>query len=454
MGGDKREGVRCKMSNTRPIVILGGGPAGLAAGYYARKSGMSFRIHEASAAVGGNCRTIGHKEFLFDTGAHRLHDRDSDITLEMRDMLGERLRKIHVPSRIFSEGNFIDFPLTPLNLWKRIGAKDFIASSWEVIKARMNNSVAEDFKSLALRAYGTTIAERFLLNYSEKLWGLPCEQLSANIAGRRLKGLDLRTFLLEAIAGGKAKTRHIDGEFWYPRQGIGEIFSKVEEKCGQENICLHSRVTRIFHDNDRVTAIELNNSTREQVSEVISSLPVPLLARMMEPAIPAQLLEAASSLRFRHVLLVCFFIDKPSVTRDATIYFPSRSFAFTRVYEPRNRSPQMSPQGKTSLIAEIPCFTEDNYWNDDQNEVIRGVKQQLLSTGLVQESEIVEAITYKVPYAYPVLEKGIEKRLQPLHDYFSGFSNLHEAGRSGMFRYTHIHDMFARGKEIIDQLKH
>jgi protoporphyrinogen oxidase len=432
---------------------MGGGPAGLAAGYYASRHGIPFTVFESADAVGGNCRTIRYNDFFFDTGAHRFHDKDPRVTAEVTSLLGNDLRKIYAPSRIYSEGVFIDFPLTPFDLFKKTGVAEFTASVADVVRSRISSrSAPRDFERYALQAYGKRIAERFLLGYSEKLWGLPAASLSVSIAGKRLKGLDLRTFMLEAFAGAKAKTRHIDGEFYYPEKGIGQIFDKVADTCGHENIRLRSRITGVLHKDEKITGIEINGEQKHDVRQLVNTLPITLLAGIMKPALPAHILEPLSSLRFRNVILVCLLIDKHSVSNDATIYFPGRNFMFTRVYEPRNRSARMSPPAQTSLVAEIPCFSSDEYWNAGDDEIAGKVKQQVISTGLVKEVEVKGHFIYRITNAYPVLEKDVHEKLAPVQRYLGRFNNLHQSGRSGMFAYTHIHDMFARASEIVREV--
>lgn len=440
------------MSSRKHITILGGGPAGLAAAYYAKHRGLGFDLYESQSETGGNCRTIDLKGFLFDTGAHRLHDKDAAVTNEIKKIAGTSLRKIFVQSRIYSEGSYIDFPLTPFNLAKNIGVREFIGSAFDVARNRITSrSASRNFSEQATRMYGSRIAERFLLGYTEKLWGVHPVKLSTKVAGSRLKGLDLRTFFTELL-GARAKTRHVDGEFYYPQKGIGEIFQKLTRLLDAQHVHMQSAVTRVFHSSDRITAIEINGVTRIEAGEVVNTLPLSLLARIMHPALPAPLLEKASLLRFRNIVLVGLIIDKPSVSPDATIYFPSREFVFTRVYEPRNRSAFMSPQGRTSLIAEIPCFAGDDHWNAGEQELVAKVAAQLERAGLIQKKDVAEGFTYKIKNAYPVIGQGTEEELKPLQEYLGSFANLHQSGRSGMFAYTHIHDMFIRAKSIIDAI--
>ncbi|MCK4836893.1 MAG: NAD(P)-binding protein, partial [Candidatus Aminicenantes bacterium] len=238
----------------RFLVILGGGPGGLAVGYYAKKNKIPFVICEAESRTGGNCVTLRHGEFLFDSGAHRFHDKIPGITREIKALMGDDIVKIDVPSQIYFKNKLVDFPLSPLNLLKNLGLFTFIKAGLEVLVSKLKKKNGEkNFETFALRTYGRTIANLFLLNYSEKLWGAPCNQLSPNVSGKRMKGLDLKTFLKEAVMGRKAKTEHLDGAFYYPREtGIGAITERLEQFCGQDNIRLNFKVTKIFHDHKEI----------------------------------------------------------------------------------------------------------------------------------------------------------------------------------------------------------
>ena len=234
------------------ITILGGGTAGLAVGYYARKNRLPFTIYEASNRIGGNCITLKHRDFLFDSGAHRFHNKDVQVTEELKALLGDDFREISVPSQIYYNGRFIDFPLSPLNLLRNLGLYAFAKAGFELVGSKLRGCERNgNFENFALYTYGKTVANSFLLNYSEKLWGLPCNRLSSSISGRRMKGLNLKTFLKEAIFGHAAKTKHLDGSFHYPKMGFGTISEKLGEFCGKENVFKDSRITRILHNHTR-----------------------------------------------------------------------------------------------------------------------------------------------------------------------------------------------------------
>ena len=440
-------------NSSEDITVLAGGPAGLAIGYYARKRNLSFAIYEANDRVGGNCITLQKGDFRFDSGAHRLHDKDEEVTEEIKALMGDELHRVNAPSQIFFRGKYIDFPLSPLDLLKKIGPVDFAKAGLSFLNARVNKSDMDgSFESLALHRYGRSISEKFLLNYSEKLWGLPCNQLSPNISGKRLKGLDLRTFLIEATLGKLAKTEHLDGSFFYPKMGYGRVVERMEEFCGPENVRLNHRINKVVHDGKRIKAIGVAGSDRPfRVRQVISTLPLSLLIRSLEPAPPTEILQLANSLRYRHVRLVALFLNKSAINGNATVYFPEKTFPFTRIYEPRNRSQYMSPVGKTSLVVEIPCYREDDIWQMDDAELVQLITQKLVEVDWIKSEEVIDFWCGRLNLAYPILELGFEDKVAQLMDWLERFDNLWLSGRNGKFAYTHLHDMMRFGKEIVEE---
>lgn len=433
------------------IHILGGGPAGLTAGYYAKKQNLNFVIYEAGSKVGGNCRTIKIGEFRFDTGAHRFHDKDPAATAEVNHLLGDDLLKVDAPSEIFFEDKFYRFPLELRDLIDKLGYKTLLKVSWEkLLSGRLKENC--NFEELALNRYGTTLAERFLLNYSEKLWGLPTCQLSTAISGNRLKGLDLRSFIRSTLLGKRQDAVHLDGSFFYPRYGIGMIPDSLYEFIGKEHVMMQHGVSRILHKDGKITDVVLNDKTEIETPTVINTLPLTLSMRILDPAPPAELFSIAQRIKFRHLILCVFCLNRDSFSTNASLYFPNADLPFTRLYEPKNRSPYMAPTGKTVIVLEIPCFKEDTIWNITDSDLQTKVWEAICLVKPLVEDEIVDFQTYRLPFAYPVLEVGFEDNVKRLVDYFDQFENLYLTGRNSLFRYIHLHDLFKAGREVIERI--
>jgi protoporphyrinogen oxidase len=436
------------------LSILGAGIGGLAAGYFARKCGLTTTIYEAAPGCGGNATTIRWGDFLFDTGAHRLHDCDGESWRDYLELLGNNLERIDVPSQILSRGKRFDFPLKPLDLLDKLGPSATFKAAVDFLSARKAAlSLFPSFESFAVASYGRAIAERFLLGYSQKLWGAPPWRLAPEISGRRLHGLGLRSFIRQVLPNNGAAAGHLDGTFFYPREnGIGAVVESLRERCGRDVLLPNTEITRVFHDGSRIRALELNGRGRTEVEEVISAIPLTTLLSRLEPPLPAAVLQAGRRLRFRHLVLVALFLNRPRITPFASIYFPDPEFPFTRVYEPKNRCLSMAPPSQTSLVAEIPCQESDPFWSAGEAELLKTVSMLLCRAGFLQEGDMLGGAVRRLHSAYPVLEKSSIYERQRVFHHLAEFANLSLTGRSGLFLYTHIHDQLRRGREIVAHL--
>ena len=431
------------------ITILGGGPAGLAVAFYAKKEKLSFTLYEAASEIGGNCRTFRHGEFLYDSGAHRFHAVLPDVTREVLNLMGDDMQEVRAPSQVHIAGKLVNFPLAPFNVARSLGTGVFVRAARDLLVAKLRHARhAQDFEAMACRRYGRTIAELFLLSYSEKLWGVPCKLLSPAVAGRRLQGLNLQTLLTEMVFGSQ-RAKHMDGAFFYPRLGYGTIMQRLSENAGLQHIHTGAEVTRLRHDRQRVVEIEINHRQRVAVRDVAVTLPLGELLEMLDPSPPAPLLALGRRLRFRNLVLVAVFQNQPSVTPNASVYFPEARFPFTRVTIPRNRSALMAPQGRTSLVAELPCWTEDKLWRASDEEVSRRVLAALEEIRWVRPEAVIGTAVHRLSCAYPVLDTESETAAARIAEYLATFQNIRITGRNALFAYTHLHDQLQSGRELI-----
>jgi protoporphyrinogen oxidase len=442
------------MEQQRPIAILGGGVAGLAAGYTAHSLGLPFRIFEKAGQTGGNCVTFSQDGFRFDSGAHRLHDRNAEATGQIQRLLGNSLKMINVPSQIYYREKYLTFPFKMRDLAAKLGWPFLLRVAGEVVLSRLRREgAAADFASAEERNYGRTLARLFLLNYSEKLWGMPCEQLATEISGNRLAGLNLMAFLKETFLPASVSARHLEGPFYYPDGGIGAVSETLTGGCGAANISANAEISRIFHAGRLIQAVEINKSEKFACSAALSSIPLDRFLNLLDPPPPPEVLSAAAGFRFRQLALAAFFLDRETVTRAATIYFPDPSFPFTRVYEPKNRSAHMAPPGKTSLVAEIPYAPGDQYEQMEDEHLLKTIRSHLVRIGLIAERDVIAAGVRRLADAYPVLQKGVEKKRREIFSYLSGFSNLRTIGRNGTFRYLHIHHLLPQSARAVAELQ-
>ena len=151
-------------------------------------------------------------------------------------------------------------------------------------------------------------------------------------------------------------------------------------------------------------------------------------------------------------MLCVFCLNRDAFSPNASLYFPSEEFPFTRLYEPKNRSPEMAPKGQTVIVLELPCYSDDPVWNMSEVALQTEVWKALQHVKPLFPEEVIHYQAYKLPFAYPVLKVGFEENVEQLVAYFERFENLHLTGRSSLFRYLHLHDLFKSGKEMIEKI--
>ena len=340
----------------KELKILGGGPSGLAVGFYAKRRNIKFRIHESSDRIGGNCKTYSHGNFKYDSGAHRFHDKNKQITKDIKLLLGEDLEEVNSPSKIYHNGLFYYFPIQINDIIKNLGYREFFKVAGEILWLKGNKDDIS-FKNYAYNKYGKTLSNLFLINYTEKLWGRDTNVLDKSIAGDRLKKLTVISTLNKLIKSSTSKFTHYEGSFYYPKDGYGSIFDKILLNIGKSNVNLNSRIINFEHNEKEIINYSDQNKTYYP-EHIISTLPLNLMAGMFNPKPPKRIIYAAKKIKFRSLKLFVIFLDTPSISENASIYFPEKIFPFTRIYEPKNRSKHLAPSNQTSIVVEVP-FNHD-----------------------------------------------------------------------------------------------
>ena len=434
------------------LTILGGGPAGLGVAFYAHKAGHDFTLYEKSGELGGMCRTFSHGEHRYDAGAHRFHDRDAEITRDLHELMGAELRRVRAPSKLWNRGRLVDFPPTPLNAALSFGVRDAGRIGLEVLRARWHARPCVTFGDFARRQFGETLAQRLLIDYSEKLWGLPADQLSPDIATRRLQGMTLHSLFLELVLPGR-KTAHIDGEFLYPRRGYGQIAERLAARLPPGSLSTGHEVVQLEIRGRAITRVHFKDGrTAKAGTRVVSTLPLTVLVKLVADATPRATRDAAARLRFRRLRLVFLRLKRPRVSENATIYIPGSEFKISRIYEPKIRSALMAPENETSLVAEIPCFANDDL-DAMPNDALAGrVVDELELIGLIDRRDVMEWRHHLLPFAYPVYSIGYAREVATITEGLASLENLDTIGRAGSFFYSHLHDQLRMSKDYVNAL--
>ena len=230
----------------QPAIIIGAGPAGLTAGYELAKLGLHSTVLEADQQVGGLSRTVNYQGYRFDIGGHRFFSKVPLINDVWHDILGDDFLLRPRLSRVYYAGHFFDYPLKALNALAGLGPIEAVLVSLSYAKAQLRSHQDEtNFEQWVSNRFGHRLYEIFFRTYTEKVWGIPCAEISADWAAQRIKNLSLGEAVRNALWGaGKSKdgqvlTTLID-EFLYPRFGPGMMWEACEKLLAQQgNTTLH-----------------------------------------------------------------------------------------------------------------------------------------------------------------------------------------------------------------------
>lgn len=435
------------------IHIVGGGPAGLSVGYYANKLDLDVSVFEASGSIGGNCKTLIDGEFRYDTGAHRLHDKNKSITKEIKTLLGNDLKKVTSPSKIYYKQKFYNFPIKVSDLVSNLSFFIIVQIIFEniFIRLRRKDSI-KHFRDLAYNSYGKTISEMFLIPYTEKLWGDDARNLDTSITGGRLKELNIRSLIKDMVMSRANDSDHMEGAFYYPKLGFGEIFNALGLRIGMDKIFLNREISRINHDNEKILSFVDSNGTITDVENLVFTASLNTLIDSLKPSPPKKIVDILNTINFRTIMICVMYLDMKNFSSNASIYFSDPSCPFTRIYEPKNRSDQMSPKEKTSIVIEVPMGDRNIDESLSKEDIYDKVIKYLQSEKLIDEKKIINYKLVKVNDAYPIITKDSKNKIEIIKNYLAKFKNLDLIGRNATFEYLHTHDIMERSRVLINKM--
>ncbi|MEM7199748.1 MAG: NAD(P)/FAD-dependent oxidoreductase [Planctomycetota bacterium] len=428
-------------------VIIGGGPAGLTAAYELAKLGRHSLVLEQDDLVGGISRTVEYKGYRFDIGGHRFFTKVPYVQEVWKDLLEKEFLTRPRLSRIFYKGHFFDYPLRPFGALRGLGPIE----SARVIASYAKSTVfpyrpERNFAEWVSNRFGKRLFEIFFESYTEKVWGIPCTEISADWAAQRIKNLDLVSLIRDALLRGRPKkgpqiTSLIE-EFEYPRHGPGQMWEACVERLASQGVetRMRTRVRALQHDGQRVRAVvtEDQDGIREiEGDDFLSSMPVRTLLRCLQPAPPDEILAAADSLRYRDFLTVGLIVDRPELFPDNWIYVHSPEVKLGRIQNFKNWSPHMVPdQSMTALGLEYFVQEGDEIWDAEDEDLIALGTRECTHLGLIPEGSVRDGVVIRMPKAYPVYDDTYQEALRVVRGWLDRLTNLQLIGRNGQHRYN------------------
>jgi protoporphyrinogen oxidase len=438
------------------IVIVGGGPSGLAAAHEAVAHGAAVTVLERFDRVGGLSRTIPFEGCRFDIGAHRFFTKNQEINELYLHVVGDDIVRVPRQSRILHDGKFFDYPLGPLNAMFGIGMREGALIAGSYAAARFRAALAprpiESFEDWLVDRFGRRLFGHFFKTYTEKVWGISCRDISADWASQRIRGLSLSAAVRNAVWKPKGKViKTLVDEFVYPRGGAGQAYEKmaaiVEGRGG--TVLTGAKVARIRREGMRVCAAVVERDGRGPLTVegryFLVSAPLTELVEMVEPAAPPEVLWAARALRFRDHIGVNLVVRGSPFT-DNWIYVHCNTVAMARIANYRNFSPHMAGQADVSpLTVEYFTFEGDPISRATDEQLISRATDELAATGLVSRDRVVSGFVVRSAKAYPVIEIGHHQHVETIKAWVDQFENLLPIGRSGMYKYNNQDHAMATG---------
>lgn len=430
-------------------VVIGAGPAGLTAAYELSKRGVTASVIEASAQVGGLSRTANYRGYRFDIGGHRFFSKVPLINELWQEMLGEEFLLRPRLSRIYYNRHFFDYPLKPLNALIGLGPIESFLVGLSYLRARFVHIHDEKtFEEWVSNRFGSRLYRLFFKTYTEKVWGIPCNEISADWAAQRIKNLSLKQALRNAILGAR---KGLDGtsitslieRFHYPRFGPGMMWEHCEASLARRGTATlrGMKVERIRHRQGRVDCVTARTETGERTdyegAHFISTMPLRELIHALDPLPPETVLRAAQGLRYRDYLTVVLVVNRPSLFPDNWIYIHSPDVKMGRIQNYKNWSPHMVPDAsKTSLGLEYFLWDKDEEWTWSDNRLIQFGTQECAKLGLIDPRDVEDGTVVRMEKAYPVYDQSYQEHVTTIRQYVETLTNLQTIGRNGLHRYN------------------
>jgi protoporphyrinogen oxidase len=439
-----------------PVVVLGGGPAGLTAGYLLAKRGQPVIVLESTEFIGGIARTQVRDGYRFDLGGHRFFTKVQEVDDLWHEIMKEEFLKRPRKSRIYWNDKFLEYPLQGMDVIKQLGPVELtrcmLSYAWAAAKPKGKE---ETFETWVSNRFGKRLYQHFFKTYTEKLWGVSATEIRAEWAAQRIKGLSFFSAAKAAFFGNSGNIKSLISEFNYPRFGPGQMWEQMADdiKAQGGEIRLNAPVTKLVTQNGRITEVIAGGETLHP-SHVISSLPLRTTVGIASPEAPAEVRDAARGLRYREFLTVLLVIDVEDPFDDNWIYIHQPGVRVLRIQNFKSWSPWMIPEGETasSIGMEYFCFEGDDLWTMEDDDLVTMAGQEIERLHLAPAAKVRFGFVERVHKAYPIYDELYAERVATIRGWLETISNLTQVGRNGLHRYNNSDHSMLTAMRAVDNI--
>ncbi|AFM16121.1 protoporphyrinogen oxidase [Mycolicibacterium chubuense NBB4] len=423
------------MQSSRNPLIIGAGPAGLTAGLELVKRGVTPRIYEASAHVGGLARTPADGDWRIDPGGHRFFTRSEDVADLWRSLLPAD-QWIAVPRRsaMLVRGHYVQYPLVGRHLLTQMGlhrgARGAGSLMWHRFRRGMGSDHSGSFRDWGRREFGRYWYDLFFDGYVRKTWLTDPEEITSDWANQRIKPIGWRL------------SRGVDpmdqDVFRYPRHGPGQLWEAAAATLRDHGvgIALNSPIVHARYDGT-TWMLEKQNGTTASGDALFSSMPLRSLVDALEPEPPKHIKTIAARLRHRSLITVAVALSKRYDIPYNWVYTPEPHLRVGRIQNYGRWSRDLSPRDWNGTFVGLEYFLlpDSDLWVAGDDGLGAVVEQDLAALGL-DASTIERVIVVRSQHAYPIYNSARDRSVVRVRDYLrEHYPSLHPMGRNGMHHY-------------------
>jgi protoporphyrinogen oxidase len=436
------------------VAIIGAGPAGLTAAYQLTRAGYSVIVIEKDPVyVGGISRTVEHNGFRFDIGGHRFFSKSREVVDLWNEILPDDFIQRPRMSRIFYDGKYYSYPLRGFEALRNLGLFRSAMCMLSYGKTRLfPRKDVKSFQDWTINQFGEQLFNIFFKTYTEKVWGMPCDEISADWAAQRIKGLSLGGAVLDGLKRSLGlnkrpndgmETKTLLETFRYPRKGPGMMWEAARDfVVGKGNKVLMNHALQQLSFDGKLDRWRVAATTGEgksviiSAAHVISSAPIRELTSRIHP-LPKSTANAID-LKYRDFLTVALMIRSKDIFPDNWIYIHDPSVKVGRVQNFLSWSPSMVPQkGYACLGLEYFCFEGDGLWSSKDEDLIELAKKEMQVLGLCDPASVEGGVVVRQEKAYPVYDDQYRENVEAIREELeTAYPTLHLVGRNGMHRYN------------------
>jgi protoporphyrinogen oxidase len=327
-----------------------------------------------------------------------------------------------------------------------------------------------------INRFGGELYRTFFKSYTEKVWGVQCDQISSEWGAQRIKGLSIRKAILHSARRLFRKTSDISQkntetslieQFLYPKLGPGQLWETVAEKVVERGgeIVTRFAVDRVRVEGSRITAVEghseLTGERRViEANHFFSTMPIQELVDSLTADVPPNVKEVARGLQYRDFVTVGLLLKKldvrgakdPTRLEDTWLYIQEPDVQVGRVQIYNNWSPHLLADPSLTWIGlEYFCNRTDSLWSLDDRAMLDLAASELDKIGLISKNDVLDGTVIRMAKTYPAYV-GAYARFNEVREYLDGFGNLFLIGRNGMHKYNNQDHSMLTAMEAVDAL--